>query len=122
MQPWSVATFAANLGVEVRKLNCLFYKNYGVSAKQWLLEQRLIYARQQLITTDKKLQISRWTVGLVITLILLTHLRNVICVVQLRCVPQWLKEVYMDISAMVNQMSQQATRSAQEAQSKMSGG
>ncbi|NRD74519.1 type III secretion system needle protein SsaG [Shewanella sp. VB17] len=28
----------------------------------------------------------------------------------------------MDISAMVNQMSQQATRSAQEAQSKMSGG
>lgn len=28
----------------------------------------------------------------------------------------------MDISAMVNQMSQQATRSAQEAQSKMSSG
>lgn len=54
MQPWSVTTFADNLGIEVRKLNCLFYKNYGLSAKQWLLEQRLNYALKQLMVTDKK--------------------------------------------------------------------
>lgn len=54
MQPWPVIRFAEDLGIEVRKLNFLFYKNYGVSAKQWLLERRLIYAREQLISTEKK--------------------------------------------------------------------
>jgi AraC-like DNA-binding protein len=54
MRPWPVTRFAEDLGIEVRKLNFLFYKNYGVSAKQWLLERRLTYARQQLIVTEKK--------------------------------------------------------------------
>lgn len=54
MQPWPVTRFAENLGIEVRRLNFLFYKNYGVSAKQWLLERRLSYARQQLMVTEKK--------------------------------------------------------------------
>ncbi|WP_299493715.1 AraC family transcriptional regulator [uncultured Shewanella sp.] len=53
-QPWSVAQFADDLGIEVRKLNLLFYKNYGISAKKWLLERRLVYARQQLVSTKKK--------------------------------------------------------------------
>ncbi|QDO84241.1 helix-turn-helix transcriptional regulator [Shewanella psychropiezotolerans] len=54
MQPWSVTRFAEDLEIEVRKLNFFFYKNYGVSAKQWLLERRLSYARQQLLETGKK--------------------------------------------------------------------
>lgn len=54
MQPWPVTRFAEDLGIEVRRLNFLFYKNYGVSAKQWLLERRLSYARQQLMVTEKK--------------------------------------------------------------------
>ncbi|BAJ02216.1 AraC-type DNA-binding domain-containing protein [Shewanella violacea DSS12] len=54
MQPWSVARFAENLQVEVHKLNLFFYKNYGTSAKQWLLERRLNYARHLLLETEKK--------------------------------------------------------------------
>lgn len=54
MNPWSVSQFAEELKMEVRKLNFFFYKNYGVSAKQWILERRLSFARQQLLLTTRK--------------------------------------------------------------------
>ncbi|MCL1076964.1 AraC family transcriptional regulator [Parashewanella spongiae] len=55
MNPWPVTQFAEDLDVDVKKLNFLFYKNYGVSAKKWLLERRLSYARKQLLITSKKI-------------------------------------------------------------------
>ncbi|RLV59786.1 AraC family transcriptional regulator [Parashewanella curva] len=54
MKPWPVNRFAEDLKVDARKLNFIFYKNYGVSAKKWLLDKRLSFARQQLLGTDKK--------------------------------------------------------------------
>lgn len=54
MKPWSVSKYAENLNVDVRKLNFLFYRNYGKSAKRWLIERRLSYARKQLVMTSKK--------------------------------------------------------------------
>ncbi|WP_133407979.1 helix-turn-helix domain-containing protein [Parashewanella tropica] len=55
MRPWPVNRFAEDLNVDVRKLNFIFYKNYGVSAKKWLQDRRLSFARQQLLGTDKKI-------------------------------------------------------------------
>ncbi|MEO4026950.1 helix-turn-helix transcriptional regulator [Chromobacterium vaccinii] len=54
LQPWPVARYADALGLPLRKFNQLFKEKYGVSAKHWLLAQRLEYARGLLETTTKK--------------------------------------------------------------------
>ena len=41
--------------MEVTKLNTAFYKYYGQSTKTWLTEQRLNYAKQVILETDRKI-------------------------------------------------------------------
>lgn len=55
LNPWPVSEYADELGISMRKLNMLFYEKCGVSAKHWLLEQRLSKARELLLATDKKI-------------------------------------------------------------------
>ncbi|MGQ5524533.1 helix-turn-helix transcriptional regulator [Chitinimonas sp. PSY-7] len=55
LQPWSVARYAEELGLSLRKFNQLFYEKYGVSPKHWLLEQRLNHARELLVSTTSKI-------------------------------------------------------------------
>ncbi len=55
MNPWPVTQFAEDLDVNLKKLNFIFYRNYGVSAKKWLLERRLSFAKHQLLVTSRKI-------------------------------------------------------------------
>jgi transcriptional regulator GlxA family with amidase domain len=43
---WRVTTLAKNCGVSLRTLQRYFRKNIGVSPKAWLLEQRLLHAKE----------------------------------------------------------------------------
>lgn len=54
LEPWPVARYADMLGLSQRKFNQLFNDKYGMSAKQWLLTQRLEHAKLLLETTTKK--------------------------------------------------------------------
>lgn len=54
LAPWPVLRYAEALGLPLAQFNRLFRQKYGVSPKQWLLTQRLEYARLQLETTSKK--------------------------------------------------------------------
>ena len=54
LEPWPVARYADMLGLSQRKFNQLFKDKYGMSAKLWLLTQRLEHARQLLASTTKK--------------------------------------------------------------------
>jgi AraC-like DNA-binding protein len=55
LNPWPVSQYAEELGISVRKLNTLFYEKCGVSAKRWLLEQRLEKARELLLASTMKI-------------------------------------------------------------------
>ncbi|MFL9988961.1 helix-turn-helix transcriptional regulator [Paraburkholderia sediminicola] len=54
LNPWSVETYARELGLSIRLLNDMFQDKYGVSTKHWLLERRLQRARELLLGTSKK--------------------------------------------------------------------
>ncbi|TDR76584.1 helix-turn-helix domain-containing protein [Paludibacterium purpuratum] len=54
LQAWAVQRYADALGVPVRKFNQIFKEKFGVSAKHWLLAQRLEHACRLLQTTPKK--------------------------------------------------------------------
>lgn len=51
LNPWSVSRYADELGISTRKLNFLFYQKFGMSVKQWLLEQRLKKGCELLLST-----------------------------------------------------------------------
>ncbi len=51
LNPWTVARYADELGISTRKLNFLFYEKFGMSAKQWLLDQRLKKGCELLLST-----------------------------------------------------------------------
>ncbi|EKA25508.1 AraC family transcriptional regulator [Yersinia enterocolitica subsp. enterocolitica WA-314] len=51
LNPWTVSRYASELGISTRKLNFLFYEKFGMSAKQWLLEQRLKKGCELLLST-----------------------------------------------------------------------
>lgn len=51
LNPWSVSRYADELGISTRKLNFLFYEKFGMSAKQWLLDQRLKKGCELLLST-----------------------------------------------------------------------
>lgn len=51
LNPWSVSRYANELGISTRKLNFLFYEKFGMSAKQWLLDQRLKKGCELLLST-----------------------------------------------------------------------
>jgi AraC-like DNA-binding protein len=55
LNSWPVSQYADELGISLRKLNMLFYEKCGVSAKHWLLEQRLGKARELLLATSMKI-------------------------------------------------------------------
>lgn len=54
LEPWPVARYADLFGLSQRKFNQLFREKFGMSAKQWLQQQRLEHARALLETTPKK--------------------------------------------------------------------
>lgn len=54
LRAWPVQRYAEALGLPQRKFNQLFKEKFGVSAKHWLLAQRLEHAHQLLQTTSKK--------------------------------------------------------------------
>ncbi|EFP98618.1 helix-turn-helix domain-containing protein [Vibrio caribbeanicus] len=54
-EPWPVAKYAQLLEMDVTKLNTAFYRHYGQSTKSWLTEQRLSYAKQIILDTDRKI-------------------------------------------------------------------
>jgi AraC-like DNA-binding protein len=54
LQPWPVSRYADELGLTLRKFNQLFQEKYGISAKSWLLEERIKYAKELLQTTSSK--------------------------------------------------------------------
>ncbi|AWK13991.1 AraC family transcriptional regulator [Candidatus Fukatsuia symbiotica] len=51
LNPWSVSRYADELGISTRKLNFLFYQKFGMSVKQWLLDQRLKKGCELLLST-----------------------------------------------------------------------
>lgn len=55
LQPWSITQFAYQFGMPTRKFNAIFLKKFGVSAKIWLLNRRLEYAKQLLQTTSMRI-------------------------------------------------------------------
>ncbi|HBO5145477.1 TPA: helix-turn-helix transcriptional regulator [Pseudomonas aeruginosa] len=55
LMPWSVAHFADEFGLPLRKFNLLFQEKFGVSAKRWLMEQRLQHARSLLLSTQMRI-------------------------------------------------------------------
>lgn len=54
LEPWPVSRYADMLGLPQRKFNDVFKEKYGVSAKRWLLIQRLEHAKLLLETSSKK--------------------------------------------------------------------
>lgn len=55
LMPWSVARFADEFGLPLRKFNMLFQEKFGVSAKRWLMERRLLHARSLLLSTQMRI-------------------------------------------------------------------
>lgn len=55
LEPWSVSTYARKLGLTNRKFNLLFIEAFGMSAKNWLLRERLSHAKYLLETTTQKI-------------------------------------------------------------------
>ncbi|WP_369309387.1 helix-turn-helix transcriptional regulator [Providencia rettgeri] len=54
MRQWSVVRLAQEFDLPVRKFNELFLCTYGQTAKRWLLERRIKYAKQLLTTTSMR--------------------------------------------------------------------
>jgi len=54
-EQWSVTRYAELLEMDVTKLNTAFYKYYGQSTKAWITEQRLCFAKQTILETDRKI-------------------------------------------------------------------
>ncbi|KWN63613.1 hypothetical protein WM23_12670 [Burkholderia ubonensis] len=54
LNPWSVARFADEFDMPVRKFNMLFIDKFGMPAKRWLLERRLAHARTLLVATPMR--------------------------------------------------------------------
>lgn len=54
LNQWSVARFAEEFNMPLRKFSNLFQQKYGTSAKQWLLERRLMRARDLLLSTSMR--------------------------------------------------------------------
>lgn len=54
LNPWSVERFAKAFDMPLRKFNLLFQDAYGMTAKRWLLEQRLQHARGLLLSTPMR--------------------------------------------------------------------
>ncbi|WP_392432608.1 helix-turn-helix domain-containing protein [Yersinia sp. HM-2024] len=52
LNPWTVSRYTSELGISTRKLNFLFYEKFGMSTKQWLLEQRLKKGCELLLSTQ----------------------------------------------------------------------
>ncbi|RQR48095.1 AraC family transcriptional regulator [Burkholderia sp. Bp9126] len=52
---WSVTRFANECGLPLRKFNLLFTEKYGISAKRWLLERRLMHAQHLLASTSMRI-------------------------------------------------------------------
>lgn len=55
LKPWPASRYADSLGLPLRKLNYMFQERYGMSAKHWLLTQRLEHAHRMLLGTSKKI-------------------------------------------------------------------
>ena len=51
LKPWSVERYAKELDLPLRKFNLLFQEKYGMSAKRWLMDRRLLRAREMLSST-----------------------------------------------------------------------
>ncbi|KAA5839269.1 helix-turn-helix transcriptional regulator [Pseudomonas chlororaphis] len=54
LNQWSVARYALEFNMPLRKFNLLFQEKYGLSAKRWLLERRLTRARELLLSTPMR--------------------------------------------------------------------
>lgn len=54
-EPWTTKKYADLFGISLQKLNILFQDKYGLSAKRWLMQQRLEHADYLLKTTSKKI-------------------------------------------------------------------
>ena len=54
LNQWSVVRFAEAFDMPLRKFNILFQDMYGMTAKRWLLEQRLQHARGLLLSTPMR--------------------------------------------------------------------
>ncbi|MGF6401559.1 AraC-like DNA-binding protein [Pseudomonas frederiksbergensis] len=54
LNQWSVARYALEFDMPLRKFNLLFQEKYGLSAKRWLLERRLTHARELLLSTPMR--------------------------------------------------------------------
>lgn len=54
LNQWSLARFAEEFNMPLRKFSSLFQQKYGTSAKQWLLERRLSHARDLLVSTSMR--------------------------------------------------------------------
>ncbi|QLL13457.1 helix-turn-helix domain-containing protein [Pseudomonas chlororaphis] len=55
LMPWSVARFADEFGLPLRKFNMLFQEKFGISAKRWLMERRLQHARSLLLSSQMRI-------------------------------------------------------------------
>lgn len=55
LNQWSVARYAEEFNMPLRKFNLLFQEKYGSSAKRWLLERRLTHARALLLSTRMRI-------------------------------------------------------------------
>ncbi len=51
INPWAVGRYARELGISTHKLNVVFYQQYGMPVKQWLMEKRLKKGGELLVTT-----------------------------------------------------------------------
>lgn len=51
LRPWSVERYANELDLPLRKFNLLFREKYGMSAKRWLMDRRLLHACEMLSCT-----------------------------------------------------------------------
>ncbi|WP_410015857.1 helix-turn-helix transcriptional regulator [Sodalis sp. RH24] len=51
LKQWAVARYARELGISPPKLNVVFYQQYGMPIKQWLMEKRLKKSGELLLTT-----------------------------------------------------------------------
>jgi AraC-like DNA-binding protein len=55
LKSWPVAEFAQAMKLSVSQLNLHCYRQFGMSAKQWLMEQRLRRARELLLSSQKRI-------------------------------------------------------------------
>ncbi|MBV4465818.1 AraC family transcriptional regulator [Pseudomonas sp. SWRI79] len=55
LNQWSVARYAQEFDMPLRKFNLLFQEKYGLTAKRWLLERRLTHARELLLSTPMRI-------------------------------------------------------------------